>query len=54
MFELSHTHTHTHTLTYDHTHIYSPPSPYKTPGKFANNKLSQSQPNTAIDEKLWI
>lgn len=49
MFELSHT---PHSFTNTHTH----PTLYKTPGKFANNKLSQSQPNMAIDEKhefLW-
>lgn len=53
MFERSHTHTHEYPLI----HVYSPPSLYKTPGKFANNKLSQSQANIAKDEKLeflWI
>jgi len=45
MFELS------HTLIYlSHLFFFLYPL-YNTPGKFANNKLSQSQANTAIDEK---
>jgi len=45
MFELS------HTLIYLFHFFFFLYPLHNTPGKFANNKLSQSQANTAIDEK---